>query len=142
MEPGYWSAAGPADRLDRRGHRQPCVALSVADRAGREPATEAARGAPLHARHDPERRAASAAPWRRAGLERRRLRRPTEQDREIQGVHPRPARPPPRLQAVLWGGHQPDEATAGPAAEATARADRLRVAWLECRTGPGSHSRP
>ena len=78
---------GPGDRLDRRGDGQRGVALPVGHRAQVRPAAEAARGAPLHGRHDPGRARPGAPPGRRARRERGRLRRPAEQDLEVQRVH-------------------------------------------------------
>ena len=66
--------------------------------------------------------------WARHRHQRRRVRRPAEQDRQVPPAPPRSLdRTRLGLQAVLQRGHRPDESRAGARAEAEAGPDRLRV---------------
>ena len=92
-----------------RGQRH--VGLAGAARQGERPAGEAVRHPPVHRRHGRAHRA-QAARGARHGAQRRRLRRPRGQDRQVPRLRARGEGVPPRLQAVLRGGHRPHDGRA------------------------------
>ncbi|CAA9519776.1 MAG: hypothetical protein AVDCRST_MAG30-2970, partial [uncultured Solirubrobacteraceae bacterium] len=116
------------DRLGDRARAQRDDRLARPARREERPAAEARRHPPVHARHDPEPAAPEDAPEPRDHAQRRRVRHPGAEAREVRRLHEgRSQEVPQRLQALLQGGHEPHDAQAGHGDEAAAGLRRLRV---------------
>ncbi|CAA9536404.1 MAG: hypothetical protein AVDCRST_MAG30-4272, partial [uncultured Solirubrobacteraceae bacterium] len=116
------------DRVGDRTRAQRHERVARPARGEEQPPAEARGHPPVHARHDREPPAAEDPPEPRDHAQRRRLRHPGAEAREVRRLHEgRSQEVPQRLQALLQGGHQPHDAQAGHGDEAAAGLRRLRV---------------